>query len=94
MQAMACGKPAISTPIGAIGEALQDGLTGLMTPPKDVPKLTDTLRRLMQDEALRLQFAAASLAYAQGNFGIDSMLDRMEQVFRGAIAAKANGNNR
>lgn len=97
MQAMACGKPAISTPIGAIGEALQDGQTGLMTPPKDVPKLTDTLRRLMQDEALRLQFAAASLAYAQGNFGIDSMLDRMEQVFRdakSAIVAKATGGQR
>jgi glycosyltransferase involved in cell wall biosynthesis len=82
MQAMACGKPAISTPIGAIGEALQDGQTGLMTPPKDVPKLTETLRRLMQDEALRQQFANASLAYAQGNFGIDIMLDRMEGVFR------------
>lgn len=88
MQAMACGKPAISTPIGAIGEALQDGQTGLMTPPKDVPKLTETLRRLMQDEALRLQFAATSLTYAQANFGIDSMLDRMEQVFRDAALAK------
>ena len=89
MQAMACGKPAISTPIGAIGEALQDGLTGLMTPPKDVPKLTENLRRLMQDEALRQKFAAASLEYAQGNFGIDIMLDRMEGVFRNVIEAEA-----
>ena len=92
MQAMACGKPAISTPIGAIGEALQDGQTGLMTPPKDVPKLTETLRRLLQDTALRQQFAAASLDYARNNFGIEIMLDRMEQVFRAvanpAIAAE------
>lgn len=88
MQAMASGKPAISTPIGAIGEALQDGQTGLMTPPKDVPKLTDNLRRLMQDAALREQFANASLAYAQGNFGIDIMLDCMEGVFRTVIAAE------
>ncbi|MFW9611507.1 MAG: glycosyltransferase, partial [Fluviibacter sp.] len=67
----------------------------LMTPPKDVPKLTETLRRLMQDEALRLQFAAASLTYAQANFGIDSMLDRMEQVFRGVTnpAALAKGKH-
>ena len=85
---MACGKPAISTPIGASGEALQDGKTGLMTPPKDVPKLTDNLRRLMQDAALREQFANASLAYAQVNFGIDIMLDRMEGVFRTVIAAE------
>ena len=53
------------------------------------------LRRLMQDEALRLQFAAASLTYAQANFGIDSMLDRMEQVFRGVTnpAALAKGKH-
>jgi glycosyltransferase involved in cell wall biosynthesis len=96
MQAMACGKPAISTPIGAIGEALQDGQTGLMTPPKDVPRLTETLRHLMLDTALRQEFAAASLDYARNNFGIDIMLDRMEQVFRAVanptIAVEAQRN--
>lgn len=85
MQAMACGVPAISTPIGAIGEALQDGQTGLMTPPRNVPKLSGNLRRLMGDAALRQQFAEASLAYSR-NFGIDIMLDRMDQAFRQAIA--------
>ena len=85
MQAMACGVPAISTPIGAIGEALQDGQTGLMTPPRNVPELADNLRRLMGNEQLRQQFAEASLAYSR-NFGIDIMLDRMDQAFRQAIA--------
>lgn len=85
MQAMACGVPAISTPIGAIGEALQDGQTGLMTPPRDVPKLAKNLRRLMGDNQLRQQFADASLAYSR-NFGIDIMLDRMDKAFRQAIA--------
>ena len=85
MQAMACGVPAISTPIGAIGEALQDGQTGLMTPPRDVPKLAESLRSLMGDDQLRQQFADASLAYSR-NFGIDIMLDRMDKAFRQAIA--------
>ena len=85
MQAMACGVPAISTPIGAIGEALQDGQTGLMTPPRDVPKLAENLRRLMGNTQLRQQFAEASLAYSR-NFGIDIMLDRMDMAFRQAIA--------
>ncbi len=85
MQAMACGVPAISTPIGAIGEALQDGQTGLMTPPRNVPKLADNLRRLMGNAQLRQQFAEASLAYSR-NFGIDIMLDRMDKAFRQAIA--------
>jgi len=35
MQAAACGLPAISTPIGAIAEAVRDGKTGLLVPPLD-----------------------------------------------------------
>jgi glycosyltransferase involved in cell wall biosynthesis len=85
MQAMACGVPAISTPIGAIGEALQDGQTGLMTPPRDVPKLAENLRHLMGNAQLRQQYAEAALAYSR-NFGIDIMLDRMDKAFRQAIA--------
>ena len=42
----------------------------------------------MQDESLRNQFAAASLEYAQANFGIEIMLDRMEQVFCNVIATE------
>lgn len=86
MQAMACGVPAISTPIGAIGEALQHALTGLMTPPRDVPRLARNLKILMQDAAMRAEYGRASLKYASENFGIDIMLDRMEQAFRQAIA--------
>lgn len=39
----------------------------------------------MGNEQLRQQFAEASLAYSR-NFGIDIMLDRMDQAFRQAIA--------
>ena len=39
MQAAACGLPAVSTPIGAIAEAVVDGETGLLVPPRDVPAL-------------------------------------------------------
>jgi hypothetical protein len=55
-----------------------------MTPPRNVPKLAENLRLLMGNEQLRQQFAEASLAYSR-NFGIDIMLDRMDQAFRQAI---------
>jgi glycosyltransferase involved in cell wall biosynthesis len=85
MQAMACGVPAVSTPIGAIAEALQDGVTGFMTPPRDAGALARTLRRLLADAALRERFSAASVDYARRNFGIDVMLDAMESVFERAV---------
>ena len=91
MQAMACGVPAVSTPIGAIAEALQDGTTGLMTPPRDAATLASTLRRLLADAELRRRFSEASVQYACRNFGIDVMLDAMEAVFAANRARRSRG---
>ncbi|MCC7326970.1 MAG: glycosyltransferase family 4 protein [Burkholderiales bacterium] len=81
MQAAACGLPAVATPIGAITEAVRDGETGLLVPPRDPPALAAALARLMSDELLRKRIGAAAHAYAQENFGADRMLDAMERVF-------------
>jgi glycosyltransferase involved in cell wall biosynthesis len=81
MQAAACGLPAVSTPIGAIAEAVRDGETGLLVPPRDVTALRLALETLMTDAALRARMGRAALAYAQANFGIDPMLDGMQAVF-------------
>jgi glycosyltransferase involved in cell wall biosynthesis len=81
MQAAACGLPAVSTPIGAIPEAVVDGSTGLLVPARDAAALAAALQRLMTDEALRARMGRAAHEYAQANFGIDRMLDAMEGVF-------------
>ena len=82
MQAMACGLAVVSTPVGAIEEAVQRDRTGLIVPPKDADALASALVRLMEDEGLRRRMGEAGRAYAVANFGIDAMLDRMEAVFR------------
>jgi len=82
MQAMACGLAVVSTPVGAINEAVQDGKTGIMTAPRNPQALADSLARLMGDAVLRANMSTAGLAYARENFGIDVMLDGMLGVFR------------
>ena len=86
MQAMACGLAVVSTPVGAIEEAVQRDRTGLIVPPRDARALADALARLMSDADLRTAMGKAGHAYAQANFGIDAMLDAMEAVFRKVIA--------
>ena len=86
MQAMACALPVVSTPVGAIAEAVQDGKTGILVTPKDAAALAEALGRLMGDAKLRLDMGLAGLAFAQQSFGIDVMLDRMTQIFEDVLA--------
>lgn len=85
MQAMACGLPVVSTPVGGIPEAVLAGETGLLVPPRDEAALAAALACLMSDTALRQQMGAAATARAQENFGLKKMLDRMEVVFSSKV---------
>ncbi len=87
MQGMACGLAVVSTTVGAINEAVQHGETGLMVPPRDPEKLAEALGSLMRNADLRARMGAAGLLYARANFGIDVMLDKMQDVFTRTIAA-------
>ena len=85
LQAMACGVPVVSTPVGAITEAVDAGVTGLIVPPRDVAALGAALAQLRDDAALRQRLGAAGYARAKRDFGLERMLDRMEATFRAVL---------
>jgi len=85
---MACALPVVSTPVGAIGEAVDDGVTGLLVAPRSAEALAAGLAALRDDPALRARFATAARARAVRDFGLDAMLDRMEAVFRNVLAPR------
>ena len=53
LEAMAAGLPVASTAAGGAVEAVEDGVTGLLTPVADAPALAASLRRLIADAGLR-----------------------------------------
>lgn len=81
LQAMLTGLPIVTTPVGSILEAVTDGETGLIVPPKDVDAMVISLRCLFNDAELAQRFGAAARRFAIDRFGIDNMLDRMEAIF-------------
>lgn len=87
MQAMACGLAVISTPVGAIGEIVEDGRTGLMVSPRDAGALGAALVRLRDDAVLRQTLAEAGLQRARERFAAARMLDAMEAVFGKVLEA-------
>lgn len=86
VQAMLCALPVVTTAVGSIGEAVQDGMTGLMVAPQQAAPLAAALARLLDDPALREQLGSAARAAALERFSLESMLDRMEAVFIDTVA--------
>lgn len=87
MQAMLAGVPVVTTPVGSILEVVEDGRTGLVVPPRDAHALAQAIARLLDDPELARRLGSAARAEAVKRFSQDRMLDRMEAVFRDALAA-------
>jgi glycosyltransferase involved in cell wall biosynthesis len=85
LQAMLTGLPIVSTPVGAITEAIADGKTGLIMPPKDSQALAAAISRLLDDAALANSLGAQAREDAINRFGFEHMLDKMETIFRAAV---------
>ena len=82
LQAMVTGLPVVTTPVGAILEAVDDGQTALVVPPKDAFALAGAIDRLMQDPDLARRLGHAARDRALERYSRAAMLDRMESVFR------------
>lgn len=86
LQAMLTALPIVTTPVGAILEAIQHEQTGLIVEPKNSQQLQEAINRLLHDVQLCQALGSAARKRAQEKFGLDTMLDRMEPIFREAEA--------
>ena len=87
VQAMQCGLPCVTTDVGSIGEAAVHEQTALLVAPRDADALRGALLRLVEAPGLRRSLGAAARLHCESRFGFEHMLDRMEGIFRNAIAA-------
>lgn len=84
LQAMLCALPIVTTPVGAILEAVSDGNTALVVPPRDATALSHAVARLLDDSALATRLGVAARRIASDSFSKHAMLDKMEAVFADA----------
>lgn len=60
LEAVETGLPCVATRVGAAAQTIQDGTNGFLVPRLDVEELAARLALLVEDDALRAQFARAA----------------------------------
>jgi glycosyltransferase involved in cell wall biosynthesis len=82
VQAMLCGLPCVTTAAGSIGEIARDGETAITVKVEDAADLRLGLERALGDARLCERLGTAARQYCAANLDVETMLDRMEKVFR------------
>jgi glycosyltransferase involved in cell wall biosynthesis len=86
LEAMACGKPVVSTDVGSVRELVEDGVSGFVVPPRNPEALAAAILRLLDDAELREQMGAAGRARAESQFALDRLADLHAGAYRKALA--------
>ena len=81
---MLLGKPAIATAAGGVPELIDDGRTGLLVPPGDVPALAARLRRVLTEPGEAVAMGARAQMWARQHFSLARQVAEMSEIYEGA----------
>ena len=82
LEAMRAGLPVVVSDVGGSAEAVEDGMTGFVVPPRDVEALRKALAKLVTDPDLRSRMGAAGRRLYEEKFTFERMLEATVSVYR------------
>jgi glycosyltransferase involved in cell wall biosynthesis len=87
LEAMALGRPVVSTDVGGVGDAVQHEQTGLLVPPGDAHALAAAVERLLDDDGTARELGAHAREFALSRCSVETMIDSYSAIYLDA----ANG---
>jgi glycosyltransferase involved in cell wall biosynthesis len=81
----------VSTDVDGIPEAVVDGVSGMLVPPRDPLALGTALEHLLSDSVQRRRMGEASRERVTAEFSLDQMIARITEVYRDLAGPRHGG---
>ncbi len=90
VEAMAAGLPCVTAEVGSgTSWVVQDGVTGLVVPPRDPAALSAAIAGLLGDADKRVTMGQAGRARARAEFSVERMIDRVFSTYASLLEGSA-----
>ena len=87
LEAMALGRPVVTTSAGGSAEVVVDGESGMVVPPKDADALADAIERVLREELLAERLSRGAVARVRSHFGELAMMSALDRLYRKELSA-------
>lgn len=85
VEACACGRPVVCTNVGGLKEIVFDDYNGFVVPPKDVLKLKEKLKLLIQDKDKMREFSINARKVAEDKYNWQENASIMEKLYKSIL---------
>lgn len=92
LEAMASAKAVVATAVGGNPEAVEDGVTGFLIPPKDAQPIAEKIALLAGDKSLCARMAAAGRRKIEKEFSMEVMVRKYEDFYLSSLGAGGRGH--
>ena len=96
-EAMACGTPVLATTAGAFPEIIEDGTSGVLVSPGNVPALASAIERILDDSALQAKLSEEGrkrivdhFSWRDTGFGTEALYEDVLGASRRQVARSAS----
>jgi glycosyltransferase involved in cell wall biosynthesis len=93
VEAMACGLPVVTTPVGAIKTIVTDGRTGMLIQPGVQEQLFQALDVMLSDKMLASRLGDAAHQSVQGLYSAEAVSKKYLNLFQGLIEPTTTRNS-
>jgi glycosyltransferase involved in cell wall biosynthesis len=84
LEAMALGKPVVASRVGGTPEVVEDGVTGMLGPPRDGSALAEALASLLGRRQAMAEMGKAGRQRVAERFDAERMANQIEHLYREA----------
>jgi glycosyltransferase involved in cell wall biosynthesis len=88
VEAMACGVPVVGTRVGGLRDTIEDGVNGLLVPPRRPDEIATAIGTLLADPARRRALGAAGARRADRLYRWPTVARAVLSVYSGALSAR------
>ena len=85
IESMAAGLPCVVTRVGGNEHVMQDGVTGVLVPPRSVEAMAEGMHRMIVDWDMRARFGQNALKRFSEHFQLTAMLQQYEKIYRSLL---------
>jgi glycosyltransferase involved in cell wall biosynthesis len=82
LEAMACGKPVVVTPVGSHSEIINNNEQGLIVPTGDINKIADALIELLRNTTRIKQIGNRNTEYVNQEFSVSVISKKLCKYFQ------------
>ena len=89
IEALAYGKPVVSTCVGGIPDVVSDGESGILAKANGPEELANSIVQMLSDENMRIRMGRMGMQQVKSKFSLERLIENLDKIYISELSHKS-----